>query len=242
MWKCLFFSILFPLLVATQATQAQQPTLPNDPVATFSGPNMAFASPNASRSPSVNAMIEQDAIEASFTLGNAAQEIVAVPLLTLLSQAIWIDSADKPAEQTHLAQVAAMMQTPSQLPPLDLGVSSAVDARGFVGTFDAGQRAFDVGVDLYSAPDFDGGLIVFGRNVAMKLGGYVKADFIYDFDPIDSTDSFDTSSIPVGVPPRTNTRAHARQSRLSFDFPPVQARNRGYRPPGRPAASRTSTF
>jgi hypothetical protein len=70
---------------------------------------------------------------------------------------------------------------------------------------------------LYSPPDFEGGLIIYGDNVAMKIGGLVKADFIYDFEPIDSTDSFDTTSIPVGAPHRTNARFHARQTRLSFD-------------------------
>ena len=28
----------------------------------------------------------------------------------------------------------------------------------------------------------------------MKIGGYVKADFIYDFNPIDSTDFFDPTT------------------------------------------------
>jgi len=75
----------------------------------------------------------------------------------------------------------------------------------------------DIGFDFYSAPAFDDGLIIYGDNVAMKIGGYVKADFIYDFDPIDSTDSFVTTSIPVGAPPRTSSRFHARQTRMSFD-------------------------
>lgn len=78
-------------------------------------------------------------------------------------------------------------------------------------------RAFDVGVDFYSEPEFEGGLIIGGDEVAMKLGGYVKVDFIYDANPIDSTDSFVTTSIPVDVPDRTNFRAHARQTRLSSD-------------------------
>ena len=58
---------------------------------------------------------------------------------------------------------------------------------------------------------------MYGEDVAMKIGGYVKADFIYDFDPIDSTDSFVTTNIPISAPDRTNTRFHSRQTRLSFD-------------------------
>lgn len=79
------------------------------------------------------------------------------------------------------------------------------------------SNSLNVGFDFYSAPSFDDGLIIYGDNVAMKIGGYVKADFIYDFNPIDSTDSFVTTTIPVGAPPRTNSRFHARQTRMSFD-------------------------
>ncbi len=51
----------------------------------------------------------------------------------------------------------------------------------------------------------------------MKISGYVKVDLIYDYDPIDSKDTFDTTTIPPAAPPRTNSRFHARQSRLNFD-------------------------
>ncbi|KAA5541747.1 hypothetical protein FYK55_16115 [Roseiconus nitratireducens] len=66
-------------------------------------------------------------------------------------------------------------------------------------------------------PEFDKGLIIVGDGIAMKIGGYVKADLIWDFDPIDSIDSFVTTSIPTDAEPRRNVRFHAKQSRLSFD-------------------------
>ncbi len=91
------------------------------------------------------------------------------------------------------------------------------NAERFSGQFSNEASRFDIGTDLYSPPDFEGGLIIFGKNVAMKIGGTVKADFIYDFYPIDSTDSFVTTSIPVGAAPRTNARYHARQTRMSSD-------------------------
>ncbi|OUW78135.1 MAG: hypothetical protein CBD74_11035 [Saprospirales bacterium TMED214] len=99
--------------------------------------------------------------------------------------------------------------------PLKAPVMQSSAAYGASGVNSVAQ--FNVGVDLYGAPDFKNGLLIYGQNVAMKIGGYVKADFIYDFDPIDSTDSFDTTKIPVDALPRTNSRFHARQSRLSFD-------------------------
>lgn len=66
-------------------------------------------------------------------------------------------------------------------------------------------------------PEFTGGIVVVGDDIAMKIGGYIKADLIKDFDAIGSTDSFDTTTIPTSGPNHKNARFHARQSRLSFD-------------------------
>src|SRR5262245_10351931 len=48
------------------------------------------------------------------------------------------------------------------------------------------------------------------------LGGYVKLDLIHDFNPNSNPDSFDPRNIPVDGSEGTNTRIHARQTRLSF--------------------------
>jgi len=114
-----------------------------------------------------------------------------------------------PSQETQYSSSTAQ-------PLLDLTMPENGDAARFAGQFSSDSRP-GIGLNLYSAPEFKGGLIVFGPNVAMKIGGFVKADFIYDFNPIDSTDTFVTTDIPVGAPPRTNSRFHARQSRLSFD-------------------------
>jgi hypothetical protein len=66
-------------------------------------------------------------------------------------------------------------------------------------------------------PDFLSGAVIRSGPLVTKIGGYVKADLIRDFDPIDSTDEFDPTTIPVGAPPRTNSRFHTRQSRLNLD-------------------------
>lgn len=108
-------------------------------------------------------------------------------------------------------------QPDAEYPEYYLGREENAGVGRFSGRSPGSDRPFGIGTDFYSAPEFEGGLIIFGRDVAMKIGGYVKADFIYDFDPIDSTDSFDTTTIPVGAPHRTNARFHARQTRLSFD-------------------------
>ena len=129
----------------------------------------------------------------------------------------WLTAADVPTSDLQpIAQVAAVEFSPS-LTPLDRSGIQATGARAFSGEFTSHSKGLGVGVNWYAAPEFANGLIVVGKDVAMKIGGYAKADFIYDFDPIDSTDSFVTTSIPVDAPERTNFRAHARQTRLSFD-------------------------
>jgi len=116
--------------------------------------------------------------------------------------------------QTELPRSA---EPPADASNIDFGTIQANDLEKSSGQFSIGSRPFNVGTDLYSPPEFEGGLKVAGPDVAMKIGGYVKADFIYDFDPIDATDSFNTTTIPVDAARRTNARYHARQSRISFD-------------------------
>lgn len=121
-----------------------------------------------------------------------------------------------PGDRATGIRPASFLQE-AEPPEFDFDAPMDADSDRFSDSFYSQSGRFDVGLDLYSAPDFEGGLIVYGRDVAMKIGGLVKADFIYDFEPIDSTDSFDTTTIPVGDAPRTNARFHARQTRLSFD-------------------------
>ncbi len=65
--------------------------------------------------------------------------------------------------------------------------------------------------------DFTKGITVQQGRWAVKFGGYVKADLIHDFHAIDSSDTFDPSTIPTDVQDRTNTRFHARQTRMNLD-------------------------
>jgi hypothetical protein len=50
----------------------------------------------------------------------------------------------------------------------------------------------------------------------LTFGGYLKLDLIHDFDANSSRDSFDPRSIPVDGSEGTNTRIHARETRLSL--------------------------
>lgn len=58
------------------------------------------------------------------------------------------------------------------------------------------------------------------------VGGRIKLDLIHDFDAIGSTDSFDPRTIPVDGSEGTNTRIHARETRLSLGIAgPIEGRD-----------------
>ncbi len=63
---------------------------------------------------------------------------------------------------------------------------------------------------------------LFGSNVRLKIGGFVKADFIHDFDYVGDRYEFELGSIAVeGSPERELggiTTFHAKQTRINFDF------------------------
>jgi hypothetical protein len=69
-----------------------------------------------------------------------------------------------------------------------------------------------------SEGSFPGSFKIPGSDASIKLGGYVKADLIYDFDDIGSEDLFVTNSIRTeGKNRQGRTRLHARQTRLNVD-------------------------
>jgi len=51
-----------------------------------------------------------------------------------------------------------------------------------------------------------------------KIGGFVKLDLIHDFNAIGSTDTFNVRTIPVDGSQGTDTRMHARETRLSLSM------------------------
>ena len=63
---------------------------------------------------------------------------------------------------------------------------------------------------------------LFGSDVRMRIGGYIKADFIHDFDYVGDRYEFELGSIAVeGSPDRELggiTTFHAKQTRINFDF------------------------
>jgi hypothetical protein len=79
------------------------------------------------------------------------------------------------------------------------------------------QRGYTPGYDFISTKDFADSFQFPGTNARFKIGGYVKLDAIQDFNAIGSTDLFDPGTIEVDSPQRSNSRFHARQTRLNID-------------------------
>lgn len=70
--------------------------------------------------------------------------------------------------------------------------------------------------------DFKGAWRLPGTDAALAIGGYVKTDVVYNFDPLQIADRFIVGSIPVGMSGTSNDVAQssitADQSRLNFDL------------------------
>lgn len=86
------------------------------------------------------------------------------------------------------------------------------------------------GDDLIDA-SFPNSIPLFGTNIRLGIGGYVKADFIKDFDYVGDPYEFELGSIPVdGSPERAlggTTTFHAKESRVNFDLRSVVRRPNG---------------
>jgi hypothetical protein len=130
-----------------------------------------------------------------------------------ISNSLYID-LDDVNQSTH-GNVAGASYTQPVLPPETSG-STGMVADLQTSDLDP-QSAARLNNNFTAPPIFSGGILIEGPDVALKVGGYVKADLIYDLDPIGTTDFFDTATIPTSGPPHRNARFHARQSRLSFD-------------------------
>lgn len=70
--------------------------------------------------------------------------------------------------------------------------------------------------------DFVGAWRLPGTDAALRIGGFVKTDVVYNFDPLEISDRFIVGSIPVGDVSDSGIEAQssitASQSRLNFDL------------------------
>lgn len=135
--------------------------------------------------------------------------------------AVLFDDALDAAESPRFSVIPAQYTTPPPQPQsLDLSTPSGTTQSAGLVEMDSPLFKEEMPIlanSFNSTPEFDSGVTIVSDNVAVKLGGYVKADLIHDFNAIGSTDTFDTTTIYTDGTQGENVRFHSRQSRLSLD-------------------------
>jgi len=136
-----------------------------------------------------------------------------------------VASATHPAAAPANESIAPTV-TPAIAPPVEPLVEPPVPAKSTqekddeVGQSVAAAQSDDPSRD--SLKDFPGAWRLPGTNAALAIGGFVKTDVVYNFDPLQIADRFIVGSIPVGVSETTGDEAQssitADQSRLNFDL------------------------
>lgn len=74
----------------------------------------------------------------------------------------------------------------------------------------------------FSSTDFPGSLPMFGTDLRIKIGGYLKADLLYDFDGTRDKSQFLMSTIPVEGEPEYGKEGYtyflAKETRVNIDI------------------------
>jgi len=85
---------------------------------------------------------------------------------------------------------------------------------------DSIQASTNASSTTFDAESFPGSIPLGGTAAALKIGGFVKANYIQNFDTIGSTDRFIAGSIPTDAVSEGDARAELTvgQSRLNFDL------------------------
>ena len=117
----------------------------------------------------------------------------------------------EPSGEEAEDQVAAAAPA-DQLPPA--GVQGAPNPM-------QDDKKYLTGQDLLDE-SFPNSIGIPGSQVRFRIGGYAKLDFIQDLDYVGDRYEFEIATIPVEGTPEAaldgRTTAHAKQSRLNFDF------------------------
>jgi hypothetical protein len=145
---------------------------------------------------------------------------VALFLIAFTNSCLAFQARQEPTGDLPLIDLPANEPPNVSNEPLTLS-SGLTPNTGFMiapNSFSESDRAQHGQLNFNEFPkDFLEGLSFQNGAWGAKVGGYVKTDLIRDFRAIDSTDFFDPITIPVGEVQRTNSRFHARQTRLSLD-------------------------
>ncbi len=118
------------------------------------------------------------------------------------------------------APAATVTLAPGAAPATTAKPGSASEQAAATGEAVAQAQSDDPSRDVLK--DFTGAWRLPGTDAALAIGGYVKTDVVYNYDPLQIKDRFIVGSIPVGISETTGDEAQssvtADQSRLNFDL------------------------
>ena len=122
-------------------------------------------------------------------------------------------TAEEPSD--NAVTIAPTASAPTAAPP-----RTASEKAIATGNAVAAAQSDDPSRDILQ--DFTGAWRLPGTDAALAIGGFVKTDVVYNFDPLQIKDRFIVGSIPVGISETTGDEAQssvtADQSRLNFDL------------------------
>jgi hypothetical protein len=129
-------------------------------------------------------------------------------------------SASAPAPEPTLTVTAATPSPAAQAVTQPPPPKTRQELETEVGKAVAQAQADDPSRELLE--NFEGAWLLPGTHAALAIGGFVKTDVVYNFDPLQIADRFIVGSIPVGVDNTTGQEAQssitADQSRLNIDL------------------------
>lgn len=87
---------------------------------------------------------------------------------------------------------------------------------------DVKEKVLLTAQELLEDSDFKGSWPMFGTDLRMKIGGYIKADFVYDVDGTTDRNQFLMSTIPVEGQPEFDNEGYisffAKETRVNIDL------------------------
>lgn len=150
-------------------------------------------------------------------------ELVAVTMALILASPA-ASRAQKPEDEVQTPETSRSARQPAPEPPQ--AQTPPEEKTQKIPDEDVREQNRPItGSELEDA-DFPGSWPMFGQKARMKIGGYVKADFLYDFDGTLDRTQFLMSTIPVeGTPESANSgyvSFFARESRFNVDVRRVE--------------------
>jgi len=121
-----------------------------------------------------------------------------------------------------LVLVVVAMASTTNTNAQNQGVNDTLSNQLVIPARDLKEAILLTATEQLANPDFKGSWPMFGTNLRMKIGGYLKADFLYDFNGTRDVNQFLMSTIPVEGQPEFGNEGYvsffAKETRINIDL------------------------